>query len=99
MDAEDALIAVVGARLKKLRNAAGLTQETMAARIECGLRNYQRLETGQVNMSLRTVARLASALSLSPAELFAGAQVFDDLARTRSLTFERPVAHLRKTRG
>ena len=48
---EDELIASVGARLKQLRYGAGHTQEAMAARVGSGLRNYQRLETGQVNMS------------------------------------------------
>jgi transcriptional regulator with XRE-family HTH domain len=66
---EDELIASVGARLKQLRYAAGHTQEAMATRVGSGLRNYQRLETGQVNMSLRTLARLAVALDVAPADL------------------------------
>ncbi len=68
---EDELIASVGARLKQLRYGAGHTQEAMATRVGSGLRNYQRLETGQVNMSLRTLARLAAALNVAPADLLA----------------------------
>lgn len=71
MDDAEALIATVGARLKQLRHAAGYTQEAMAQRVGCGLRNYQRLETGLVNMSLRTVARLAEALEVPAVDLLA----------------------------
>ncbi|MCS6913589.1 MAG: helix-turn-helix transcriptional regulator [Myxococcales bacterium] len=97
---EDALIASVGARLKQLRYAAGLTQEAMALRIECGLRNYQRLETGQVNMSLRTVARLAAALKVNPGELFvqAGPLQAEAASPTRSVTVNQPRANRRRSR-
>ena len=98
MNGEDVLIVSVGARLKQLRYAAGLTQESMANRIGCGLRNYQRLETGQVNMSLRTVARLALALRTEPSQLFAQVGPMIEIERPRSVNIEPPRAHRRKTR-
>jgi transcriptional regulator with XRE-family HTH domain len=69
MTQEELLLVNVAARLKQLRQAAGLSQQEMAERIACGVRNYQRFETGQVNMSLRTLARLSAALGVSPIEL------------------------------
>lgn len=69
MHDEDHLITNVGARLKQLRYAAGYTQEVMANRVGSGLRNYQRLETGTINMSLRTLARLSTALDIDPQDL------------------------------
>lgn len=69
---EAALIKSVGARVKALRHAAGLTQEQMALRIGCNLRNYQRFEQGE-NLTLRTLAWLASVLGVTPARLLEGA--------------------------
>lgn len=65
---EAAFIAGVGARLRSLRHAAGLTQEQMALRIGCNLRNYQRFEKGE-NLTLRTLAWLASVMGVTPAQL------------------------------
>lgn len=64
-------MALIGARIAQLRQAAGFTQKDMALRMGCGVRNYQRLETGLTNFGLRTLIRLALALNLSPMELLA----------------------------
>ncbi len=80
MTHEDILIASVGARIKQLRYAAGKTQEEMAERLGVSLRNYQRLETGQTNMSLRTIARLAAALEVEPHSLLAQLIPLEDLS-------------------
>lgn len=69
MISEGDLITSVGARLKQLRQAAGLTQMAMAARLGVDLRGYQRAESGSANLTLRTLARLASALGVSPSGL------------------------------
>lgn len=79
---ESALLAAVAARARRLRMTADLTQEAMAERFGCTLRHYQRMETGEANMSLRTIARLAEALSVHPARLLSQAPAD---ARRRSI--------------
>lgn len=71
-DPEAVLIAGVGARLKALRLAAKLTHAQAAERFGCEIRNYQRMESGKINLSLRTVARLAEALQVGPREIIPG---------------------------
>lgn len=71
MEDEDQFIATIGARIQQLRFIAGLTQQEMAERLGCCVRNYQRLETGLTNMSLRSLIRVALALNMTPAELLA----------------------------
>lgn len=65
----DQLIKHVGHRIAELRTDAGLTQEELAESIETATKNLQQIEYGKVNMTLRTVARLANALGVEPAEL------------------------------
>ena len=60
----------VGTRLRTLRAAKGLSQEALAER--AGLhRNYVgSVERGERDIGLRSLASLASALSVSLAEFF-----------------------------
>jgi transcriptional regulator with XRE-family HTH domain len=59
----------VGARLRRLRDAAGLTQEALAARAGLGVRTIRDLELGVSGQPhQRTVQRLAEALRLEGAE-------------------------------
>src|SRR5581483_10912712 len=96
----DHLIALVGARAKLLRAIAGHTQEEMAARTGCTLRNYQRLESGHVNLSLRSVARLAAALGVHPGELFVPeARAAGPKAAPRDVKVERLEPNIRRHRG
>lgn len=59
-----------GQRIRDLRQAAGLTQEDLAAR--CGLfRTYMsRIETGKANPTLTMIHALATSLEVSVAALF-----------------------------
>jgi transcriptional regulator with XRE-family HTH domain len=60
---------LLGRNLRRLRPAAGLSQEAFAER--CGLhRTYVgAVERGERNVTLSTLARLAVALSVSPLDL------------------------------
>lgn len=60
-----------GSRLRRLRQARGLSQETFA--LEVGLdRSYiGGIERGERNVSLENICLIAVALGVPPAELFA----------------------------
>jgi transcriptional regulator with XRE-family HTH domain len=58
-----------GATLRRLREAAGLTQEQLGARCGMDLSAVSRLERGHRNPRLSTLVRLAGALGVPPAAL------------------------------
>lgn len=55
-------------RIRESRTRLGLTQESFAERGEFDVRHMQKLEAGELNVSLRTLCRLASALRLTLGE-------------------------------
>lgn len=62
---------IVGANIKDLRKARGLTQERLAADAEMAVRYLAGVERGEENPSLKFLVKIAAALSVSPADLFA----------------------------
>ena len=54
----------LGARLRQLRKAAGLTQAELARRTGIHRPNIARVEAGRHTPSLETLARLASAIGV-----------------------------------
>lgn len=56
-------------RIRERRAELGITQEDLAERGEFDVRHVQKLEAGELNASLKTLCRLASALKLSLSEL------------------------------
>lgn len=60
----------LGARLKEIRKARGLTQEALAEKVDLTPQYLSRLEAGHQSPSVETVARLAEALDLELCELF-----------------------------
>lgn len=61
----------LGARLKQLRVAAGLTQAELARRTGIHRPNIARVEAGRHTPSLETIARLASAIGVPTTRVFA----------------------------
>lgn len=61
-----------GTKIKELRVGSGLSQEAFADK--CGYaRTYMsRIETGRANVSLDAIETLATALRMTPGELFNG---------------------------
>ncbi len=55
----------VGARIRAVRRERGLTQEQAAGRIGIEVRRYQRIEAGEINVTLRTLWTIATALGVS----------------------------------
>jgi XRE family transcriptional regulator, aerobic/anaerobic benzoate catabolism transcriptional regulator len=64
----------LGERVRKRREALGLTQRELAARAELSLRFLAQLEAGEGNISLMRFAELARALGISAATLLAEAE-------------------------
>ena len=59
----------VGKAVRRHRAACCLTQEELAVRASMGWRHVQKIEAGEVNVTLRTLSKLATALSTDPLEL------------------------------
>lgn len=57
----DRVVREVGARVKAARQAAGLTQEEAAASAGIDYERYQRIEQGTINVTVRTLVRVARA--------------------------------------
>jgi len=63
------LIEQVGRRIGELRGDRGLTQEQLAEQLEVSTRYVQSVEGGHENLTLETVAKLATILKAKPIEL------------------------------
>lgn len=61
--------ATLSKALKRRRHELGLTQEDVAEKLGIVVRQYQKIESGKVNVTLRTLVRLASALNIETREL------------------------------
>jgi transcriptional regulator with XRE-family HTH domain len=68
-DAEQ-VIENVGLRIGELRAMAGLTQAEVAERIEMTLTNFQRIEHGLQNLTLKTMVKIANAIGVPVAVFF-----------------------------
>jgi transcriptional regulator with XRE-family HTH domain len=61
-----------GANLRRLRDAAGLTQLDLALQCDMDMAEISRYELGQRDPRLSTIVRLAAGLELEAAELVGG---------------------------
>jgi transcriptional regulator with XRE-family HTH domain len=68
-DAEEVMTRV-GQRIAELREAAGLTQAETAERVEMTVSNYQRVEHGLQNLTIRTMVTIAQVLEVTVAQFF-----------------------------
>jgi transcriptional regulator with XRE-family HTH domain len=60
---------ILGLNVRRLRNAAGLTQEELAAEVGIDMRYLGGIERGQENPSLAVIGELAKALRTPAASL------------------------------
>ncbi|MBZ0232733.1 MAG: helix-turn-helix domain-containing protein [Deltaproteobacteria bacterium] len=77
----DATLRLVGRRVAQHRHRRGWTQEVLAERLGLSTKYLQRVEWGRQNLSLRSLATIASALGCRP---------FDLLRPMRSIVPVRP---------
>lgn len=64
----------IGKRLRELREARGLTQESLAERAEMNAKHYARLELNG-SMTVATLVRVCTALGVPLSEVFATADL------------------------
>jgi transcriptional regulator with XRE-family HTH domain len=77
-DADDVrLREALAANVRRLRLEQGMTVEHAAARGPLDARHWQKIETASVNVSLKSLARLARALGVAEVELLASAAADD----------------------
>jgi transcriptional regulator with XRE-family HTH domain len=55
--------------VRSRRNAAALTLKKASERAEMHWRHWQKIEAGQVNLTVQTLVRIASVLDVDPADL------------------------------
>jgi transcriptional regulator with XRE-family HTH domain len=69
-DSPGAAVRRVARRIAAVRREKGITQEQVAARLDCALKNYQRIESrdGQ-NVTIKTLARIANILGVTVTDL------------------------------
>jgi len=61
----------IGERLRALRINAGLTQERLAERADLHTTYIGQLERGEKNATIESICKLARALQVAPAQIFA----------------------------
>lgn len=61
--------AILGANIRRLRKAKGLTQEQLAHESEVAMRYIAGVERGEENPTLRYLVKIAEALGVDPADL------------------------------
>lgn len=60
----------VGRRVAELRSELGVTQAALAERLEVSVRYLQSVEAGAENLTLETIAKLATILGAKPIMFF-----------------------------
>jgi len=71
LNTNDEFLGFLGKRVRELRNRRGLTRKMMAREAEVSERHLAQLEAGEGNISIVLLRRIAAALHVSLAELFA----------------------------
>jgi len=66
----DRAVKHVGRRIAEAREARGRTQEEVASSLGLAPRNYQRIERGEQNLTIKTIVRVANELGVRPIELW-----------------------------
>jgi transcriptional regulator with XRE-family HTH domain len=61
-----------GLNIRKMREAAGMSQEQLAHAAEVHLSEVSRVERAERDLRLSTIIRLATGLKVRPARLFDG---------------------------
>jgi len=61
----------VAQRIKKIRIAKKMSQKEVTAAIDMGAAQYSRIESGKTDPSISTLKKIAQALGITLAELFA----------------------------
>jgi transcriptional regulator with XRE-family HTH domain len=71
-----AIFLQLGSRIRKRRILLHLTQAQVCKRMSCDRRYFQKIESGQANITVATLYKIASALETSIFELLKEASEF-----------------------
>jgi XRE family aerobic/anaerobic benzoate catabolism transcriptional regulator len=94
---EEGFLAGLGRRVRGFRNRRGMTRKMLAAEADVSERHLAQLETGDGNISVLLLQRIARALSVSIGELFIDPHVDDRETATILKRLERlPAARRRE---
>jgi transcriptional regulator with XRE-family HTH domain len=63
---------VIGARVREMRTASGLSQESLAERADVHDRTVGEIERGELNFSVRVLLKLCGALKTTPNDILVG---------------------------
>ena len=72
----------VAANIKRCRQRAGLTQEAMAKQLDVSLRYVSMLEQNARNLSIESLAKIATCLNIDIAELVCDEKYLDDAKKS-----------------
>lgn len=106
--ASDPLLTAMGKRLRELRLAAGMTFQDLADAAGVSRGYVYRMETGKQNASVRSLSRVAIALSTTISSLLEGVDADPSTLGTRKYTWrdgadprdpDRPLGRRRKRGG
>lgn len=61
--------AILGAKIRSLREAKGLTQEQVAKKMNCTRQKYARIEKGLVDISYASITAIAQILGVTTEEI------------------------------
>lgn len=61
--------AILGARIRALRESKGLTQEQVAEKMNCTRQKYARLEKGLIDISYASITAIADILEIKAEEI------------------------------
>ena len=60
----------IGERIRQIRKQRGITQQELAEKLDVSFQQVQKYESGQTNMTVNRLSRLADALEITPELLF-----------------------------
>ena len=73
----EALLVAIGARIREYREQAHIRQSQLGAAINSGQSHVYLIEAGRVNLTLKTLMKLANALGVKPADLVNETRISD----------------------
>jgi transcriptional regulator with XRE-family HTH domain len=59
----------IAAKIRKLREVKGLSQEAVSVASELSLRQYQRMESGEADLKLSNIEKICRAIEIQPEQL------------------------------
>ena len=82
---------IIGKRIQKARNAAGLTQEALSEKIGISANYLSKVEGGHERPNLELLGKISATADVSLPELLTGVVRNGGICIKNSLTFSRPV--------